>query len=411
MGKRLILVLTADAGFGHRSAANAVFSALQERYSEEFDALLLNPLEDKRTPFFLRDSGADYDRLVRNMPELYKFSYSASDTGGISVLMESTLILTLYEIMRDLVRRYQPDAILTTYPLYQAPLDAVMNLGNFNIPMLTTITDLATVHRIWFSKAVERLLVPNEIVRDLAIGYGLKEDQVVVTGIPVNPLLSRKEEQDGLRRKLGWKPEMPTLLAVGSKRVERLAETLNVINHFGFPLQLAIVTGRDETLYSQLSQVEWHVPVHLYDFVQNIPEMMHASDAVVCKAGGLIVTESLAAGKPLMLIDVLPGQERGNAELVVNSGAGDLAETDLDVLQTLAHWLADDGKLLRMRASCANALGKPMAAYEAAEQTVQAARKGPSPHKHLWSRRTLIDLFNRNQVSWRDSRDGKETAS
>ena len=254
MGKRLILVLTADAGL--YAARRCCVQRFAGRYSEEFDALRL-PLEDKRTSFSCGIRRGLYRpvRLCLSCTRLY----SASDTGGISVLMESTLILTLYEIMRDLVRRYQPDAILTTYPLYQAPLDAVMNLGNFNIPMLTTITDLATVHRIWFSKAVERLLVPNEIVRDLAIGYGLKEDQVVVTGIPVNPLLSRKEEQDGLRRKLGWKPEMPTLLAVGSKRVEQLAGR-SMINHFGFPLQLAIVTGRDETLYSQLSQVEWHVP-------------------------------------------------------------------------------------------------------------------------------------------------------
>jgi ATP-dependent Lon protease len=32
--KKRILILTADAGFGHRSAANAICEALEEKYPE-----------------------------------------------------------------------------------------------------------------------------------------------------------------------------------------------------------------------------------------------------------------------------------------------------------------------------------------------------------------------------------------
>jgi 1,2-diacylglycerol 3-beta-galactosyltransferase len=44
-----------------------------------------------------------------------------------------------------------------------------------------------------------------------------------------------------------------------------------------------------------------------------MPTMMRAADAIICKAGGLTVTESLACGLPLLLTDVIPGQETGNA--------------------------------------------------------------------------------------------------
>jgi 1,2-diacylglycerol 3-beta-galactosyltransferase len=77
--KKCILILTADAGFGHRSAALAVQSALQELTGQDCDIHLINPLEDKRTPFFLRDSQADYDQIVKEAPELYKLGYDASD--------------------------------------------------------------------------------------------------------------------------------------------------------------------------------------------------------------------------------------------------------------------------------------------------------------------------------------------
>ena len=208
MSKKRILILTADAGFGHRSAANAIAAALQERYSEDCEIEIINPMEDKRTPFFLRDSQSDYDRLVRLIPELYRFYYDASDTTVTSAVVEGALTVLLFETMRDVVRSYSPDAIISTYPLYQAPLEAVFTLRGEDIPVLTVVTDLATVHRLWFSRAVDACLVPNGIVQDLALSYGLNSEQIVVTGIPVSPeITSDTRAPDEIREELGWMPE------------------------------------------------------------------------------------------------------------------------------------------------------------------------------------------------------------
>jgi len=145
--KRL-LILTADAGFGHRSAANAIAAALQETHGSECTIEIVNALDDARTPALLRDSQSDYDRLVREMPALYEVGYQASDASAPSTLVESALTVLLFEVMLDLVHRIQPDVIVTTYPLYQAPLGAVFSITRRYIPLLTVITDLATVHRL-----------------------------------------------------------------------------------------------------------------------------------------------------------------------------------------------------------------------------------------------------------------------
>ena len=60
-----ILILTADAGFGHRSAANAVAAAFENEYKDTCQIAIVNPLEDKRSPFFLRESQSDYDKIVK----------------------------------------------------------------------------------------------------------------------------------------------------------------------------------------------------------------------------------------------------------------------------------------------------------------------------------------------------------
>lgn len=400
---RRILILTADAGFGHRSAANAVASALEEMYGDLCEVTILNPLEDKRAPFFLRDSQSDYDKIVRNMPELYRFGYDASDYTVPVVIMEQALTVLLFEVMRDIVRKYRPDAILTTYPLYQAPLRAVMTITRTTIPLLVAVTDLATVHRLWFSSSVDLCMVPTQIVRDLALNHGLLPDQVQVTGIPINPVVVREKRCPAeIRRDLGWRDDCITALAVGSRRVDRLVDTLNILNHYGQQLQLIVVAGKDERLFKELNAIEWHVPVKLYEFVNNVPTFMKASDFIISKAGGLVVTESLACGLPMMLIDAIPGQETGNADYVVQNGAGDLAFTPVEVLETISHWLLDGGRLLRERAENAASLGRPNAAYDVANAVWLlaqqfASRTGmPSGTGRL----RLIDLLSRNHIHW-----------
>jgi 1,2-diacylglycerol 3-beta-galactosyltransferase len=400
--RKRLLILTADAGFGHRSAANAVSAALGELYGDQCEVFIVNPLEDRRAPFFLRDSQSDYDKLVRRLPELYRLGYDASDSVVPATIVEQALIVLLYDVMRDIIRTYHPDAILTTYPLYQAPLRAVMTITRAAIPLLVTITDLATVHRLWFSSSVDLSLAPTTVVRDLALNYGLSADQVQVTGIPVNPEVAREQRSpQEIRRELGWQEDLVTVLAIGSRRVDHLLDSLNIFNHFGMQLQLAVVAGKDEKLYHELQEIDWHLPVRLYEYISNVPTLMKASDIVVCKAGGLVVTEALACGRPLLLIDAIPGQETGNADYVVQNGAGNLARSAMGVLETTSHWLMDGGRLLQERSEKARLLGRPNAAYEVANALWLSAQRSLAhiPGGRGTGRLRLVDLLTRNQIN------------
>lgn len=398
-----ILVLTADAGFGHRSAANAVAAALQETHDGDSAVEIVNPLEDKRVPAFLRKSQADYDKMVRDMPELYKIGYEASDASVPSKVVESALTVMLFEVMHHLVRTHQPDAIVTTYPLYQAPLRAVYAISRLHIPLITVVTDLATVHRLWFHEVADMCLVPTERVHDLALASGLPQRKIQIIGIPVHPRLAGETRYPAaIRAELGWRPDLTTVLAVGSKRVGGLPDVLRVLNHSGLPLQLVVTAGGDKALYHQLTHMEWHLTAHIHKFVTDMPPLMHAADCIVCKAGGLIVTEALAAGLPLLLVDVLPGQETGNADYVVEGGAGELAQSPIDALEIIYHWLDQDGRLLAERAQNACRLGRPRAAYDIAERAWAMASLGPEARKsrHAHLRPRLAELLSHHGVTW-----------
>ena len=396
-----VLILTADAGLGHRRAAEAIDAVLRGVWGEVCETTIVNPLEDARVPTLLRESQADYDRLVREMPRLYELAYDVSDANLVSSVVDGALAMMLFEVMQEIVACHRPDVIITTYPLYQAPLGAVYQASDHYIPLLTVVTDLAAVHRLWFHDAADLCMVPTEAVRDEAVQSGIASDKIRVVGIPVQLDLTREDwNRETLRAELGWQQDLTTILVVGSKRVEHLLDTLGALNHSGLSLQLAIVSGDDENLYRALQAIEWHVTAHIYGFVTNMPALMRAADCVISKAGGLIVAESLACGLPMLLIDALPGQETGNVEHVVANGAGELAKDPLAVLEAMRHWLADGGRLLAEKARNARRIGRPRAAYDVANLALVAARSGPRVQKdnRVSGRAKLLELLGRRDV-------------
>jgi 1,2-diacylglycerol 3-beta-galactosyltransferase len=398
-----ILILTGDAGLGHRSAAEAIAAALEERYGDDCAVEVANPLNDERVPAALREGQSGYDRVIQELPGLYEFGYEATDAAAPASMLEAVLTVMLFSVVRDLVRHHDPDVILSTFPLLQAPVGAVRLIEGRHIPLITVITDLTTNHRIWFHQASDLVVVPTEEAHQLALDYGFSPEAVKVIGIPVDPALAEKGlDPTTVRSQLGWDPDLKTVLAVGSQRVRNLPEALRGLNHAGLPVQLVIVAGGNDSLYQELQDTEWHATMHLYNFVDDLPRFMRASDCILCKAGGLIVTEALASGLPLLLMDVLPGQETGNAEYVVEHGAGEEAAGPISVLETVYHWLDQDGALLAERAKNARSLGRPLAAYEIAELAWTAQEWLPlSPDEKAPGRAQLVELLDRYNVPWR----------
>ncbi len=377
--RKKILILSADAGFGHKAAANAIAEAYKLKYGDRCEATIVNPLDHPRAPALLVNAQDDYDRMIQQSPDLYRAGYQASDGAVPAGIAEQALTLMLYTVLRDLLGQFEPDAVITTYPLYQSPLAALRGLSRRGAPFLTVVTDLATVHRLWFHENAEYCLVPTQAVAEKALESGVPAERVEITGLPVNPRLGQTVDKAALRAKLGWGNDRTVALFTGSKRVKKLEPIAQVLNHSGLPLELAIVTGGDEDLRMRFEQNEWHLPAHVYGYVNNMAEMMQAADFIVCKAGGLIVSESLAVGLPLLLAEALPGQETGNADYVVQGGAGMLVNDPSEALVQVFHWLDKGRAELEVAATRAKALGRPDAAIRVADRGLEVAINGPRP--------------------------------
>jgi 1,2-diacylglycerol 3-beta-galactosyltransferase len=403
--QKSVLVLTSDAGHGHRSAAEAISAALEERHAGECHVEICNPALEEGAPEILRDSEAGYDRVIEEMPQLYATAYDFSDAKWASTLGEAISTVVLFQTIRTLIRRHQPHAIVTTYPLFQGAIQAVTVVDDLRTPLITVVTDLVTVHSTWFSGAADLCIVPTDEVLALALDQGIHPTNVERCGIPVHPAIAREQRTPSqIRNALGWREDTTTLLCVGGGSAKAMLGVIQGLNHASLPIQLAVVAGADEALHRTLADVEWHIEAKVYGYVPNLHEMMHAADAIICKAGGLIVSESLACGLPLLLIDALPGQEEGNAAYVKEGGAGVLARRPTDVLEIVYHWLERGGGLLARCAGNAQKLGRPHAAYEVAEHvwsTMTTDWRQRSRDRNEFGLDELVDLISRQGVALR----------
>ena len=385
------LILTSDSGFGHRSAANAVANAMKLLHPQDSETVIVNPIIEDPTAPLLKKSEQNYDRLVTNSPDLYRFAYEISDSRPASGIVEDTLTLALYRDLKQLIKDVHPNAILNTNPIFNSPTGAVIQTMQDRPPFYTVVTDLANVHSMWFNERPDRFYVASEAVQKKAISSGIDPQKIYISGIPVNPAFaSPHPAKPELRLKLGLDPQLPTVLFVGSRRVSGILEHLEALEKQSLPFQVVVITGGNNDLFSQASQRPWSFPIQVQNYVKNMPDWMLCADLLVTKAGGLITSEGLAAGLPMILIDYLPGQEEGNVRYILNHQAGMVVEGPIEFAGLVNELFAENQESLKFMASNARRFGHPDSALVIAEALWHADEiQAPQamPHRAPWSHR------------------------
>ncbi len=83
--------------------------------------------------------------------------------------------------------------------------------------------------------------------------------------------------------------------------------------------------------------------VEIHGWTPHMPRLMAENHLVISKAGGATVQETLAAKTPMIITQVVPGQEEGNARLLIENDAGALATTPADIASTVSSAFASGG--------------------------------------------------------------------
>jgi len=110
-----------------------------------------------------------------------------------------------------------------------------------------------------------------------------------------------------------------------------------------------------------------------------MPELLTSHHLMITKAGGATIQEAIAARTPVIISQVVPGQEEGNARLIVENDCGRLAPDPDAIIEALDDAFRHEHRLLRRWAANISKLSKPDASLQIARFILDLAVPENSP--------------------------------
>ena len=319
-------------------------------------------------------------KLVERAPELWGMLFGKTDNPKVarrlSKLRRAFPSNSRKKFVRHL-KQFKPDAVLCTHYL---PLET-LGLLNFGRPSYTRpkfnkngdsynsslqnaaslvvsiVTDFEA-HALWMDACVDLYCVAAEETKARLVARGATAANAVATGIPIAAKFLSKPDPRAVRKNYGLRDDQPVLLVLGGGfGMGPVAEILAELDKVPGQFQTLVVTGRNEELRRKLATQTRKHPTHVLGFSTNMHELMAVADLIITKPGGLTTSEALALGKPLFILNPIPGQEAANSDFLLERGAAAKANRVEDLPFRIEKLLGS--KKLAEMAKAAKSLGRP----------------------------------------------------
>ncbi len=358
-----ILILTAGFGEGHNSAARGIREGLLRTASRAEVQVEVHDLFADTYGLandYVREA---YLAVINNSPRVWKNVYRRLDRRK-NFLRPFKIFFTLKHRLRQLLGRFEPDAIVSVYPAYPHMLDEMLGpAGHSCGKRVVVVTDSLTVNAIWFRSSADYYLLPNEQSAAVLHQAGIASSITKTFGFPVSPEFA---EPGVFRSPPSHEEGRRVLHLVNARRAHapELIQRLAAIDG----IQLTVAFGRDRRLRRAIENVRRFTrPFAMVGWSEEMPRLLRASHLIISKAGGATVQEAIVAGCPMIVNHVIPGQEEGNARYLLQNKSGSVAPNDDAVIATVRSAFAGNAELWREWNANISRLGKPTAALDIAK--------------------------------------------
>ncbi|HEY2012569.1 MAG TPA: glycosyltransferase [Bryobacteraceae bacterium] len=350
-----VLILSASVGAGHVRAAEAVEAVLRQTGASvtiaNYDALSLMPRA------FRKVYCDGYFDLVKRAPQLLGWLYDATDKPFHEDLVRREIERAGAARLLKTVREFNPDVAVCTHFLPAALLDHERHKGRIHAPIVTVVTDFE-VHGMWLATPSDHYFVATGEARAHLEALGIAPAAITVSGIPTHPVFGEKKERQPMRRKHGWREDLPAiLLSAGGFGLGNATRVVESLIQAEVPAQIIAVCGKGAQLKTSIDRVVARqepdrLPVvKTVGFTTEMDELMAAADLMIGKPGGLTTSESLIKGLAWVVVNPIPGQEEKNAIYLLEHGAGVWCDNLYTLAFKVRSVLEETGRLAAMRES------------------------------------------------------------
>jgi len=324
-----VLILTAGFGEGHNAAARNLRDAL-ELISDDAKVEVLDLFESTYgtlNTLFKKT----YLGLVQYAPGVWGGIYSLLDNSTM-VGRHMASLSRLKHALADILHETHPDCVVSSYPVYAHVMQEIFrDHSERPFRFITIVTDSITVNSAWFRAPSDIFCVPNEATAEVLRKGGVPESKIHALGFPVSHLFAEPPSAPLTTPRAGEPRKILYIMNTGKKKagkaIDRLLEVPDV--------HLTITVGRDAELKAKLVERTKKLSdrVRVLGWTNQIPQLMMSHHLVVSKAGGATVQEAIAARCPMIVNQVIPGQEEGNARLIADGKLGAIAEKNKEVVE------------------------------------------------------------------------------
>lgn len=362
--KARLLILTAGFGEGHNAAARALAAGCDERYGA--GTARVADIYELAAPRVNEVVRRGYLRLINRAPRVWAATYRWIDRSStVPYLLRG--MPRERRVLRNLIERERPEAICCTYPAYAFMLKELARRGRLDMPFFNIVTDSISINSLWWRAGAAGWFLPNEDSAAVLRQAGVDSRRLHVTGFPV-PMFFHLHA-DRLKPPAldtGATPRVLYIINSGTRGAAETARRLLTETSW----EVTCTVGRNDALRDELGQLAARrtAPTRILGWTDEIPQLLLTHHIVVSKAGGATTQEALAARCPMIVNQIVPGQEEGNYELLRRSGVGALAETPERVLSELHRAFETRGQVWRAWRAALAPLSKPTAAVDIVEQ-------------------------------------------
>jgi processive 1,2-diacylglycerol beta-glucosyltransferase len=231
---------------------------------------------------------------------------------------------------------------------------------------------------------------------------GVSKHCVKTLGFPVSPLFAQEPTSPLAAPESGAPRRVLYVINTGRAKAGKSISRLLKLDD----LELTITVGRDATLKAKLTERlrEHGDRVRIYGWTNQMPRLLMSHHLVIAKAGGAMVQEAIAARCPMIINQVIPGQEEGNARLVKKMGFGAVAEKSKEVCELIESVFAHRSRKWQEWRDNLDRVSRPDAALRIAELVLAEAN-------HVHDRPAPLKLFETVPGLRRDQTTGETGAA
>jgi processive 1,2-diacylglycerol beta-glucosyltransferase len=242
--------------------------------------------------------------------------------------------------VRRLVRRVEPDIVVSVYPLTTEVLGGLRRRGRLQVPAVGAITDLAMMHW-WAAPGIDlHLVIHPDVIAEVRAIAGQATEIEVVRGLtrpefsgPCDPVSARSALDLPQAGKI-------VLVSGGGWGVGDLETAADEALRLDVALVVCLC-GRNDALRERLARRYASEPrVRVVGFTEHMSEWMAAADALIHSTGGLTVLEAYVRGCPTISFGWGRGHIRVHNKAFRRFGFADVATTKPELVAALTRALA-----------------------------------------------------------------------